>query len=207
MTSGNSLSISIAILAGGRGLRLGGQDKGLACIQGQPLVWRTYQQLRPYSEDILLNANRHHDEYSRLLPECRLVSDRHEGFCGPLAGIHSSLHACRHDYLLTVPCDLLALPDDCVQQLQQAVATEPHRPAYAVINGQPVYPLCLVHKALLHDLDQHLLLQQLSVWRWLAAHHAIPVAFTMPAPHPVNLNTPALLAAAGQAGFPAGGTP
>lgn len=83
MTSANDLSISIAILAGGRGLRLGGRDKGLACIQGQPLAWRTYQQLRRYSDDILLSANRHQDQYSRLLPECTLVSDRHTGFRGP----------------------------------------------------------------------------------------------------------------------------
>lgn len=190
--------ISISILAGGRGTRMDGQDKGLLGLHGQALALRSYLSVRHESQDILINANRHHQQYTSLLPECRLVADRYHNYMGPLAGIYSSLRVCRHRYLLALPCDLLSIPDNCVENLWQALLGQQRQVAYAVINGQPVYPLCLVDKQLLPSLHRQLKQQRFAVWRWLSANHAVAVNFSMQAPHPFNLNTHACLNVAEQ---------
>ena len=46
------------ILAGGRGSRMGGVDKGLERFQGQPLAFRAMMRLVPQVADVLINANR-----------------------------------------------------------------------------------------------------------------------------------------------------
>ena len=50
--------ITGVILAGGRGRRMGGQDKGLVELDGEPLVGRILSDLAPQVGQILINANR-----------------------------------------------------------------------------------------------------------------------------------------------------
>ena len=77
------------ILAGGRGTRLGGVDKGLVELHGRPLVEYVLERLRPQTGAILINANRHHERYAAYgVP---VIPDLEGGFAGPLAGIAAGL--------------------------------------------------------------------------------------------------------------------
>ena len=59
-----TISISAVILAGGQAKRMGGADKGLQLLHGKPLFQHIYEHLRTQVEQISINANRNHAEYS-----------------------------------------------------------------------------------------------------------------------------------------------
>lgn len=51
-------AITAVILAGGRGSRMGGVDKGLQNFNGVPLALHTLLRLSPQVGDVIINANR-----------------------------------------------------------------------------------------------------------------------------------------------------
>jgi molybdopterin-guanine dinucleotide biosynthesis protein A len=64
-----SAAITAVLLAGGRGSRMGGIDKGLQPFQGQPLAQRALQRLRQQSlppAALMINANRNLAAYQAL---------------------------------------------------------------------------------------------------------------------------------------------
>lgn len=100
----SSLPCSILLLAGGRGQRVGGQDKGLLEWQGQPLIAHLHQLARPLTDDLIISCNRNHERYALYADQ--QVSDDNPDFPGPLAGIRAGLFAARHEHLLILPCDV-----------------------------------------------------------------------------------------------------
>ena len=78
------IQCSILLLAGGRGQRMGGQDKGLVTWQGQPLIAYAQRVARPLTDDLIISCNRNPDQYARFADQ--LVSDGNDDFAGPLAG-------------------------------------------------------------------------------------------------------------------------
>ncbi|NGY03401.1 molybdenum cofactor guanylyltransferase MobA [Solimonas terrae] len=180
------------ILAGGRGLRMLGADKGLSLLHGTPLVRHVLQALRPQVASCMISANRNHEAYAQF--DAPLVSDAWPDFRGPLAGIHAATRLVTHDWLLAAPCDTPGLPGDLAARLWCAARTAGADAAYAVIAGEPLYPLCLLHRrrfAALQDALEH---GQYAVGRWLAAQGAVAVAIdNWPGPL-LNLNTPERLA-------------
>ena len=103
MTDSTFQSCSILLLAGGRGQRMGGQDKGLLEWRGRPLIAWLHDVARPLTDELLLSCNRNHARYASYAD--RLVSDDEDGFPGPLAGIRAGLAAASHRWLLLLPCD------------------------------------------------------------------------------------------------------
>ena len=51
------------LLAGGRGQRMGGVDKGLQPFRGRPLAAWSLERLQPQVGAMLINANQHPDDY------------------------------------------------------------------------------------------------------------------------------------------------
>ena len=49
---------SILLLAGGRGQRMGGRDKGLIEWQGEPLIAHLQRKTRPLTDDLIELAQR-----------------------------------------------------------------------------------------------------------------------------------------------------
>lgn len=94
---------SILILAGGRGQRMGGQDKGLLPWRGQPLVAHLHAVVRPLSDDLIISCNRNLERYRPYADT--LVQDRDADFPGPLAGVLAGLSVARHPWLLVLACD------------------------------------------------------------------------------------------------------
>ena len=103
------------ILAGGRGVRVGGEDKGLLVFNDQPIVKRVFQSLNQQVHMIVVSANRHVEEYQSFgAPE---VKDRLPDYQGPLAGIEAALTVCMTPYALVVPCDAPFIRHDLAQKL------------------------------------------------------------------------------------------
>lgn len=172
------------VLAGGRGSRMGGVDKGLQVYRGRPLVQHAIDRLRPQVEQLLISANRNLPEYARL-GAC-VHADADPGFAGPLAGFAAGLAHCTTAWLATVPCDSPALPLDLVARLHDgalahgadlAVAAAPEEEGGSC-RVQPVF--CLVHRRLLPDLASYLKDGERRVGAWIERHRSVRVRFDAP---------------------------
>lgn len=94
---------SILLLAGGRGQRMGGRDKGLVDWQGRPLIEHVHAVARPLTDDLIISCNRNLDRYRPYAD--RLVSDHEADYPGPLAGVLAGLALARHAWMLLLACD------------------------------------------------------------------------------------------------------
>ena len=167
------------VLAGGRGSRMGGVDKGLQLHQGLRLAQHALQRLAPQVGPLLLNANRNLDTYAAMgVPVC---PDALADYPGPLAGLAAGLAACSTPYLVSVPCDSPNFPTDLVARLAAALAQDEAEIAMAAavedgqLRTQPVF--CLLRSSLLHSLLAFLQGGQRKVDRWTALHRCVTVPF------------------------------
>jgi molybdenum cofactor guanylyltransferase len=183
------------VLAGGRGSRMGGVDKGLQRHRGVPLVQHALQRLRPQVASLLVNANRNLNDYAAFgAPVCADTLPDHPG---PLAGLLAGLEACRTPMLVSVPCDAPDFPADLVARLAAALQREGAEIAMAcsledgVLRRQPVF--CLLdagpHAGLRDSLRAHLLAGRRKVDGWTAGHRCVEVVFDDAAAF-FNINTP-----------------
>jgi molybdopterin-guanine dinucleotide biosynthesis protein A len=188
--------ITAVILAGGLGRRMGGVDKGLQQIHGQPMVQQVLNRLQPQVGQVLINANRHLDEYKGFgVPIC---SDSISGYAGPLAGIQAALLHTTTPYLVSVPCDSPLLPKDLVTRLASAMHQHTADAAVAV-TGDPDqvqrHPVFLLLKSeLRNSLERYLGSGGRKVDDWLASLKCIDVQFDDEMAF-TNVNTPEDIAA------------
>lgn len=106
--------ITLGILAGGQGRRLGGVDKAFASYRGRPLIERCLQACGDGFAERLVS---HPGDVRFGSPQIRAIPDFRSGRLGPLSGLESLLRACRSDWLLSLPVDLRAIPDGFVDTL------------------------------------------------------------------------------------------
>lgn len=172
--------IHALVLAGGRGSRMGGVDKGLQLLEGRPLVAHVIERLAPQASTLLISANRNLDTYAAL--GHRVLADPPGlEFAGPLAGMLAALEALPDDaWLLTAPCDCPRLPPDLALRL--LAAAEPHGLAFAqAAREHPTH--ALLHTRLRQPLRAHLDAAGRAVLGWMrsqphgVAHFADETAF------------------------------
>ncbi len=192
-------AITGLVLAGGRGTRMGGQDKGLQLFHQQPLAQWALRRLRPQVGRLAINANRNAAAYARLgVP---VWSDLAGDFQGPLAGFAAGLAHLETPWLLTVPCDTPLFPQDLATRLARAAQAAGTRLAMAATPGadgslQPQPVFCLMHRQLAPSLHESLARGERRAWRWAAAAGCTLVPFGPPQDDPLafhNVNTPAEL--------------
>ncbi|MGV8920972.1 MAG: molybdenum cofactor guanylyltransferase MobA [Pseudomonas sp.] len=109
------LPCSILLLAGGRGQRMGGQDKGLVEWNARPLIAYVHDTVRPFTDDLIISCNRNQDRYQVFAD--RLVSDEQQDFPGPLAGVLAGLAVARHPWVLVLACDAPRIDRLLIEQL------------------------------------------------------------------------------------------
>lgn len=184
-------AITGAVLAGGRGLRMGGLDKGLLDYRGQPLIEWALSALRPQVGPLLVVANRNHSAYSRHCPH--VYADDLTDFPGPLAGMLTALRHAPTELVLCVPVDAPAPPADLAQRLYAAWATG-DAPGCSVFDGERAQPLfCLLHRRLAPSLERALAGGLRKVGQWQAQEGFTVVDFSDARAAFQNLNTPAQL--------------
>ena len=178
------------ILAGGRGSRMGGVDKGLQAYLGVPLVMHALLRLSAQVGHIMINANRNLGAYDAMgVP---VWPDVLADYPGPLAGFQTGLERCETPYLMTVPCDSPLFPEDLVERLADALEAQGAEIALAaivedgVLRAQPVF--CLMHSSVLESLTRFTQSGQRKIDRWTAQHRCIEVPFPDPQAF-VNANT------------------
>ena len=182
MTS-STASITALILAGGRGSRMGGIDKGLQNFRGLPLALQTLMRLQLQSlapQDILINANRNLAAYESL--GAAVWPDTLEGFAGPLAGFLTGLERCETPLLLTVPCDTPLFPLDLIERLHSALEDQEADLAMAAareedgqVRPQPVF--CLLRVGLLDSLVRFTQKGGRKIDAWTQQHRCALVPF------------------------------
>ena len=167
------------ILAGGRGSRMGGVDKGLQNHQGMPLALHALLRLAPQVGHTIINANRNLAAYEAMgVP---VWPDALPDFAGPLAGFLAGLERCETPYLVTVPCDSPLFPDDLVARLAAALEAGNAELAMAstLDDGAPqVQPVfCLMKSTLLESLVRFTHEGGRKIDRWTAQHACVNVPF------------------------------
>jgi molybdopterin-guanine dinucleotide biosynthesis protein A len=183
--------ITGAVLAGGRGLRMGGLDKGLLDYRGKPLIQWALAALRPQVGPLLVVANRNHAAYARHCPH--VYADDLPDFPGPLAGMLTALRHAPTELVLCVPVDVPALPADLAQRLRDAWLSG-DAPGCSVFDGERAQPLvCLLHRRLAPSLQRALAQGMRKVREWQAQEGLTVVDFSDARAGFANLNTPAQL--------------
>ena len=197
ITRVTSRDITGVILAGGRGSRLGGVDKGLVPLRGRPLIEHVISILRPQVGRLVISANRNRETYAAYgVP---VIADAIGDYHGPLAGILSALRAADTPFVLCAPCDTPVLPSDLAERLIAALARERAQIAVATCGArmQPVF--ALVHRALARPLQDYLVGGGREAGEWMRRQNAALADFSDAAGAFVNINTPQeLLAAEGR---------
>ena len=183
--------ITGVVLAGGRGSRMGGVDKGLQNHLGMPLALHAVMQLQLQVGHTMINANRNLSAYESMgVP---VWPDPIAEFPGPLAGLLAGLEHCETPYLVTVPCDTPNFPADLVARLAQALAESDAEIAMAatreadVVQVQPVF--CLLQASLIESLVAFLHGGQRKIDKWTMQHRCVEVLFDDAAAF-FNANTP-----------------
>jgi len=115
------------VLAGGLSRRMGGGDKALVALVGQPMLGHVLTRFRPQVDNIVINANGNAERFEPFgLP---VVADTIPEFPGPLAGILAGMRWARDNtplakYIATVSADAPLLPLDLVASLRAALTAE-----------------------------------------------------------------------------------
>jgi molybdenum cofactor guanylyltransferase len=178
------------VLAGGRGSRMGGVDKGLQSYAGRPLAQHALMRLLPQVGQAMINANRNLDVYRAM--DVPVWPDEMPDFPGPLAGMLSGLSHCKTPYLVTVPCDAPNYPLDLVSILAQGLSQSNGVLATAYTRGadqlfpQPVF--CLMHVSLRESLREFINTGQRRTGLWAQTQRSAQVVFDDEAQF-MNLNT------------------
>jgi molybdopterin-guanine dinucleotide biosynthesis protein A len=115
-------SLALGILAGGRGERFGGRDKGWIAVDGQPQIERLLASAATATARTMISANRHLDAYRARGAD--VVVDRWPDHPGPLAGLASLFGALRENWLLTLPVDAARVPPDYASRMLAARGDE-----------------------------------------------------------------------------------
>ncbi len=167
------------VLAGGRGSRMGGVDKGLQNHRGMPLALHALLRLQPQVGASMVSANRNLAAYESM--GAPVWPDPIEGYAGPLAGLLAGLEHAETPWVVTVPCDTPDFPADFVQRLAAAAAAEGADIAMAAtvedgeLRRQPVF--CLLRTELSESLVAYLQSGERKFDKWTARHHVVEVPF------------------------------
>ncbi|MBT3463329.1 MAG: NTP transferase domain-containing protein [Gammaproteobacteria bacterium] len=158
---------STIILAGGKGQRMGGQDKGLVLYRGHPLIHRSVRLASQCTGAVIISANRNIMQYEAFADV--VVEDNTPNYGGPLLGIQACASRVLTDYALIIACDLPGLTTDLVQFLQRALLDQAHQ-VDAVVYRQDGFLQCgliAVKTLALASIDSELEQDQRSVRKWL----------------------------------------
>jgi molybdenum cofactor guanylyltransferase len=192
----NTDDITALILAGGRGSRMGGTDKGLQNFNGTPMALHALMRVGGQVGYSMVNANRNLSLYESFGVD--VWPDDNDEFAGPLSGFVVGLMHCKTTHLLTIPCDTPFFPQDLASRLFNGLQAADADIAMAAQGGytQPVF--CLIRKEMLESLLAFMKCGGRKIDAWTGTQKTIIVSFDHPSDdlHAfANANTPQELAA------------
>lgn len=167
-------AVTLAVLAGGEGRRMGGVDKGLLPYQGKTLVEHVLNALPQRPVRCVISANRNLERYRRYAP---VVEDQGTDRKGPLAGILAAMQYADTPYLLVLPCDTPQLPTDLLPALSTALESAEADIAFASSGEHQHFVIALMKTALKEDLADYLAQGGRRVREWQQRHRVVAVEF------------------------------
>jgi molybdopterin-guanine dinucleotide biosynthesis protein A len=150
------------ILAGGRSSRMGGRNKALVSLAGQPLIGHVIQRLAPQVDTLALSVEKPSTGLAAFgLPQ---VVDPTPGHGGPLVGLLAGLRYFQgqRGWVLLLPCDAPFLPTDLATILHTR-AVESSVPAAVVHDDGALQPTFSIwHHSMLPRLEQAMELEGMA---------------------------------------------
>ncbi|MEG0481940.1 MAG: NTP transferase domain-containing protein [Acinetobacter sp.] len=160
---------ALVILAGGQATRMNGANKLLQSFDHEIQLLKINNAFQGKVQETWINSHRDYDRYLELVPHIHYFKDDTDGFLGPLMGMKSAWSHVQSDYILFVPCDITEIPTDILSDLHAALRQNAlSSVAYVSINGQALYPFCLLKRRSVETLSKHLDQQQFSIRRCFA---------------------------------------
>lgn len=167
---------TLIILAGGKGSRMGGADKGLIELDGKPLIAHLIEHLQPRPGRTVISANRNQATYRHWADQ--VIEDQRPDFPGPMAGLEAALSVSSGG-CVCLPCDLVQPPSTLVADLLHRSA-----PGHITVARDPIrrQPLCLALHAepWLANLGNYLDNNGRSAYGWLEQTPVQEVAVATP---------------------------
>ena len=182
------------LLAGGLARRMGGGDKPMRTIAGQPILERVIARLMPQCSSLILNANGEPSRFASFgLP---VIADTVADFPGPLAGILATLdwmaaHRPEVTHVLSAAADCPFLPRDLVARLEAARVAENAELAVAC-SGEQTHPVIGLWSVRLRGELRHALVEEdvRKIDRWTARYPLATVSWPVAPVDPFfNANT------------------
>ncbi|WP_144734688.1 molybdenum cofactor guanylyltransferase [Acinetobacter oleivorans] len=163
----------LVILAGGQARRMNGLNKLLQQFDGETQLIKIHQKLRSSVSEIWVNSHRDYSIYQSIVPDIQCYQDDAAGFFGPLMGMKSAWSNVSADYVLFIPCDVTYIPTQVVVKLHGALRKNKQaQAAYVSINGDALYPFCLLKRESLITITEQIEKQRLSLKECFKLLHA-----------------------------------
>ena len=131
--------ISCAILAGGKNVRMNGQNKAFLTTQTQTFIERLICELKDFDEIMISCANM--EDYKNF--NIKLVEDEIKDI-GPLGGIYSCLKQARNDHLFICAVDMPGIKKELVEFLIQFISSD--YDAYIIKTDTKVHTVCAIYR-------------------------------------------------------------
>ena len=181
------------ILAGGRGRRLGGLDKGLQLYRDAPLITHVIDRLSPQVDEIVICANRNIGDYQTL--GFSVIEDIEDTFQGPMAGIYAAftqLQQSEFDSAAIASCDAPGLPNTLIKTLSSK-SNEASLVAVAHDGERKQNLHCLIKRAAWGSLIKSYQSGERAMHRWFAEISVDEIDFSDQAESFFNINSAELL--------------
>jgi len=167
--------ITAVILAGGRGSRMGGTDKGLQNFKGTPMALHALMRVGSQVGYFMVNANRNLSAYESFGAD--VWPDGNDEFAGPLSGFVVGLEHCETPYLLTVPCDTPYFPQDLARRMVEGLEAADADIAMAAQEGHTQPTFCLIKHCMLESLLAFMKSGGRKIDTWTGAQNTVLVHF------------------------------
>jgi molybdenum cofactor guanylyltransferase len=180
-------SITAVVLAGGKGRRFEGRDKGLIEFHQRPIVAHVIDALIPQVAGVMINANRSVAQYESF--GYPVINDELSGFQGPLAGFAAAMENAPTSHVLILPCDGPFILPDYARRMARALIAGGAEMAVAH-DGERMQPVhALIPVRLLDSLKAFLDSGERKIDRWYVRHSVAMVDFTGLSNMFKNINT------------------
>lgn len=154
----------LVILAGGQARRMNGVNKLLQQFDDQIQLLKISEHFKTQVQQIWVNSHRDRSIYQQIEPDIQCYADDQQGFLGPLMGMKSAWSHVESDYVLFIPCDVTYIPNQVLVKLHRALHKTPQaQVAYVTMNGDALYPFCLLKRESLSVLEQAIAEKKLSL--------------------------------------------
>jgi molybdopterin-guanine dinucleotide biosynthesis protein A len=139
------LELSIAILAGGKGSRIG-TEKAFLRVNDVPLIKLIYDRLSPLSDDIMvIIGNKSAEEFKNLLPVSAKILNDFYYTMSPVGGFITAALSATKPYFAAVAVDMPLINPKIIEKLY--FMAQGHSAAIPVLKDGTLEVLCAVYSS------------------------------------------------------------